>query len=103
MPTFILTFGFTDQGIRTIEDTQRRRNSAKKHAAMLGITIKDIYLTLGDSDLMYILDCPDGESAAKFALLVGTQGNVRTRTVMAFNEAESLQLIGAVSELKKKP
>jgi uncharacterized protein with GYD domain len=88
MPTFICSFSWTDRGIREVTKTAERRAAAKKRAAKLKIKIKDIYLTTGDSDLLYIIDAPDGESVAKFALSIGVQGNVRTKTVRAFTEAE---------------
>jgi uncharacterized protein with GYD domain len=88
MPTFLCSFSFTDAGIKGITDTVNRRKQARGRADKLKIKIKDIYLTSGDSDLLYILEAPDGESVAKFALAVGVQGNVRTKTVRAYTESE---------------
>jgi uncharacterized protein with GYD domain len=99
MPTFICSFNFTDAGIRKIKNTPERRAKARMRAKKLGITVKDIYLTSGDSDLLYILDAPDGESVAKFALVVGAQGNVRTKTVRAYTEAEFDKLLGEISDM----
>jgi uncharacterized protein with GYD domain len=48
---------------------------------------------------LYILDAPDGESVAKFALVVGAQGNVRTKTVRAYTEAEFDKLLGEISDM----
>jgi uncharacterized protein with GYD domain len=51
------------------------------------------YLTSGDDDLLLIVDTPNGDNVAKFALAVGSQGNVRTRTVRAWPESEFLKMI----------
>jgi len=88
MPTFICSFSFTDAGIRGIMDTTNRRAQARMRAGKLGIKVKEMYLTSGDSDLLYILEAPNGESVAKFALAVGAQGNVRSKTVRAYTESE---------------
>jgi uncharacterized protein with GYD domain len=58
----------------------------------MGIEIKDVYLTSGDDDLLLIVD-PNGDNVAKFALAIGSLGNVRTRTVRAWPETEFLKMI----------
>ena len=67
MPTFICTLHWTDQGIRSVTDALKRRQSARRVAEKLGITIKDIYITTGDSDVLVILEAPDWDTAAKFS------------------------------------
>ncbi len=98
MPTFLCSFSFTDAGIRGIKSTTSRRAQAKMRADKLGIKIKDIYLTSGDSDLLYILEAPNGESVAKFAIVVGAQGNVRTKTVRAYTVSEFDKMLGEITD-----
>ena len=43
----------------------------------MGVEIKEVYLTSGDDDLLIILDTPNGDNVAKFALALGALGNVR--------------------------
>jgi uncharacterized protein with GYD domain len=62
-------------------------------AKRLGVEIKEIYLTTGDSDLLAILDTPNGDNVAKFALALSARGNVRTRTCRAWPQAEYLKLL----------
>jgi uncharacterized protein with GYD domain len=93
MPTFIGMLSWTDQGIRSVKDTPKRVQAAKDAAKKLGIEIKQIFLTTGDFDLLTILEAADGDKVAKFALAAGAQGNIRTRTVRAWPEAEMIKLI----------
>jgi uncharacterized protein with GYD domain len=93
MPTFILSLNWTDQGIRNVKDAPKRAQAARELAKKMGVEIKDVYLTSGASDLLLILDAPDGDSIAKFALSMGSQGNVRTSTARAWREAELQKLI----------
>ena len=93
MPTFILSLNWTDQGIRSVKThpnaAKPRRCSPRKSE----FEIKDIYLTSGDSDLLVIVDTPNGDNVAKFAPALGSLENPRTRTARAWPEAEFQKLI----------
>jgi uncharacterized protein with GYD domain len=93
MPLFILSLSFTDQGIRTIKDAPKRTKAARDLAKKMGVTIKDVYLTSGETDLLVIVDAKSGDNVAKFALALGSIGNVRSRTARAWTESEYLKLI----------
>jgi len=84
MPTFILSLNWTDQGIRSVKDAPKRANASKELARKLGLEIKEIYITSGANDILIILDAPNGDNVAKFALALSSQGNVRTRTARAW-------------------
>src|SRR5262249_19785004 len=82
---------WTDQGIRKVKDAPKRNKAAKELAKKVGIEIKQVYLTSGDDDLILIVDTPNADNVAKFALALGSLGNVRTRTVRAWPESELLK------------
>jgi uncharacterized protein with GYD domain len=90
---FMSYLSWTDQGIRSVKDAPKRTQAARELAKKFGIEIKQVYLTSGDSDLLVILDAPDGDAVAKFAMTIGGMGNARTRTVRAWSEAEFLKLV----------
>jgi uncharacterized protein with GYD domain len=93
MPMFILSLGWTDQGIRGVKDAPKRSQAAKELASKVGVEIKQVFLTSGDDDLLLIVDTPDGDNVAKFALALSSLGNVRTRTARAWPEPEFHKLI----------
>src|SRR6266852_5981107 len=93
MLTFILSLNWTDQGIRAVKDAPKRGKAARALAKKVGVEVKQIYLTSGDSDLLVIVDSPNGDNVAKFALALGAQGNVRTRTARAWPQSEFQKLI----------
>src|SRR5262245_59741536 len=93
MPTFVITASWTDQGARAIKDVPKRTKAARELAKKLGVEIKHAFLTTGDSELLLILDAPDGGNVTKFALAISSLGNVRTRTARAWPEAEYVKMV----------
>jgi uncharacterized protein with GYD domain len=90
---FILSLNFTDQGIRNIKDAPKRAHQARELAKKVGVDIKQVYMTTGDSDLVVMVEAPNGDSMVKFAMATGMQGNVRTRTARAWTLEEYQKLI----------
>ena len=71
----------------------KRAQAAQELAKKVGVEIKEVYLTSGDDDMLLILDAPDGDNIAKFALALGALGNVRTRIARAWPQSEFQKLI----------
>lgn len=88
MPTFISLLSWTDAGIRSYKDTLDRAQAAGELAASLGGTLKDVYYTVGPYDIVSIAEFPDDQTATAFLLATGSQGNVRTTTLRAFDRDE---------------
>jgi uncharacterized protein with GYD domain len=93
MLTFMLSLNWTDQGVRGVKDAPKRAQASRDLAKKVGVEIKQIYLTSGDADLVFIIETPNGDNVAKFALALSTLGNLRTRTARAWPEAEFLKLV----------
>src|SRR5262249_61311646 len=93
MPTFILSLNWTDQGIRAVKDAPKRAKAAQELAKKVGVEIKEVYLTSGDRDLLIIVDAPSEDNVTKFALALGSRGNVRTSTARAWSQSEFQKLI----------
>ena len=93
---FIMSLNFTDQGIRGIKDAPKRAKAARDLAKKLGVEIKHLYLTSGDSDLVVITETANGDNMAKFALALGSLGNVRSRTARAWTAEEYQKIVAAL-------
>ena len=96
MATYIMLINYTDQGIRTVKDSPKRLDAAKKMLKTMGGEIKEFYLTMGSYDLAIVAEAPSDDVMAKFALAAGSLGNVRTTTLKAFPEAEYRKIIAAL-------
>jgi uncharacterized protein with GYD domain len=94
MASFVVLANFTDQGIRNVKDTLQRAEAFKELANKLGVTVKDIYWTLGRYDVIATCDAPDDETATALSLSVGSFGNVRTETLRAFSAADVGNILG---------
>jgi len=94
MPTYILLGSFTDQGIRNVKDTTKRAEVLRDMGQKFGVTVKEVYWTLGRYDVATILEAPDDAAATALGLSIGALGNVRTETMRAFSAAEMSQVLG---------
>lgn len=93
MPTYVSLLNYTHQGIQNIKDSPKRLDAAKKLLKGMGGELKEFYLTMGAYDIVVVAEAPSDEAMAKFALAVGSAGNVRTTTLKAFTEAEYRKII----------
>ncbi|HEY2527474.1 MAG TPA: GYD domain-containing protein [Xanthobacteraceae bacterium] len=93
MPTFIISMNWTDQAIRAVKEARSRAQYGRELGKKFGVEYKALYMTSGDSDLVAIVDAPNGDDVAKFVLALCSRGNVRTRTCRAWPETEYLEMI----------
>jgi uncharacterized protein with GYD domain len=88
MPTYIALSHFTDQGVRTVKDTTKRADAVKEAAKKYGANMTQVYWTMGQYDLVAVIEAPNDEAMTAFALALGGAGNIRTQTLRAFGKDE---------------
>jgi uncharacterized protein with GYD domain len=93
MATYIVLGQFTDQGIRNVKDTGKRAEALKDMAKKAGASIKEVYWTIGQYDIVTIVDAPDDVSFTALMLTVGGLGNVRTQSLRAFTAPEMSSIL----------
>ena len=94
MALYIVLANFTEQGIRNIKDSPKRTEAFKDMAKKCGATVKDTFWTLGQYDIVAILEAPDDISITALGLSAGALGNVRTQTLRAFTAADIKSILG---------
>lgn len=97
MVTYVMLLNWTDQGIRNVKDSPKRLDAVKKLAKDLGGEVKSFYMTLGQYDLVLILDMPNNDKQAAFALKLGSSGNVRSTTLKAFPEEDYRRILATLA------
>ena len=88
MPRYVTLINWTEQGIAGFKDTVDRYEAAQQQFEQLGVEFVDVYWTLGDHDLVSVVEAPDDESLTAALLSLGAGGNVRTKTMRAFSRDE---------------
>ena len=94
MATYIVLGKFTDQGIRGVKDTTKRADAFKAMAKKAGATVKDLYWTLGQFDVITMVDTPDDATLAALLLNAGALGNLHTQSLRAFSAEEIGAIVG---------
>jgi uncharacterized protein with GYD domain len=88
MVTYIGLLSFTDKGIQGIKDTTKRAAATKEMARKAGVNMREIFWTVGEYDIVCLLEADDEAALAAFSLATASQGNVRTRSMRAYTAAE---------------
>ena len=96
MPHFICFLNWTDEGAKNAKGITERRDAAHSLVASLGGKVVGTYVTTGQYDVVVILDMPEGDAMAKFALTIGSRGQARTTTVRAFPPEEISQIVSSL-------
>ena len=93
MATYISLISFTDQGIRNVKQSPERAQAFRDMVEKAGATVKAIYWTLGNYDLVAVTDVPDDATAMTLLLTTGSIGNIRTQTLKGFSAEEMAPIL----------
>ena len=88
MPTFIRLASLTEQGIRNVRNFPQMVGEAKEILQQHNATLLYAWATLGEYDVVAVIDAPDAKTAAQISALIGAKGNFRARTLSAVPIAE---------------
>ncbi|AEH86925.1 GYD domain-containing protein [Mesorhizobium opportunistum] len=93
MTTYIMLMTWTEQGAKNVRDSPKRLDAARKQLGEMGGSFKSFYLTMGEYDMVAVVEAPDDAVLARFALMLAASGNIRTRTLKAFPEFAYREII----------
>ena len=96
MATYISLVQFTDKGIQAAKETTERVAEWVAKVESKGVTLKQMYWTLGQYDQVCIFDAPDDETAASVLLAADMLGNIRTQTLRAFTASEMEKILAKI-------
>jgi uncharacterized protein with GYD domain len=95
-PTYISLVKFTEKGIQNAKQTTQRLDAWAAKVQSMGVTIKQMYWTLGEYDQVCIFEAPDDETAASVLLAANMLGNIRSQTMRAFTAPEMEKILSKV-------
>ncbi len=96
MSTYFILANWTEQGIKDVKASPKRLRAAKRLAKACGVKFRSFHMTLGQYDIIVSVEAPNDEAVARFALALGSAGNVRTTTLKGFTEQEYREIIGSL-------
>jgi uncharacterized protein with GYD domain len=96
MTTYVALVNWTDQGARDVAASPKRVDMARQQLESMGGRFQSVYMTMGEYDLVLVYEAPDDAVAARLTLMLGRQGNVRTKTLKAFPEAAYREIIASL-------
>ncbi|MEE8350404.1 MAG: GYD domain-containing protein [Acidobacteriota bacterium] len=96
MANFVILLRWTQKGIEHVKDSPARFEHFKETVEAVGGKMLSFHMTLGEYDMMAVVDVPDDEAAAKMELSVRAVGTVDIETLRAFDEQEYLDIIDEV-------
>jgi uncharacterized protein with GYD domain len=88
MPTYVMLTNLTADGVRTLKDNPNRVTEVNKEVEQLGVTVKDQYATLGQYDVVTIVEAPDDKTMAKVSVELGSRGTMSSQTLAAIPAGE---------------
>jgi uncharacterized protein with GYD domain len=97
VPTYIALVDYTDQGMRHVRDSPKRLDTAKAMLKDMGGSFKAFYMTMGVHDIVAIYEAPDDAVAARFTLMLGMAGHVRSQTLKAFPEPAYREIVATLT------
>jgi uncharacterized protein with GYD domain len=97
MPTYVSLINWTDQGIKNFRDTTERAKDFAKLVEARGGKVRELVWTVGEYDIVSVVEFPDDESGVAALLQVGALGNIRSNTLRAFSAGEMDSIITKTS------
>lgn len=93
MATYMLLFKWTDLGRREVATLPDRVTAVTKNLEEMGGKVLGFYLTMGKYDQVGLVEAPDDEVAAKYAIFLAGRGYVTSETLRCFSMDEVRGLI----------
>ncbi|MGD0945096.1 MAG: GYD domain-containing protein [Acidimicrobiales bacterium] len=97
MSTYVSLLNWTDQGIKSFRQSTERAKEFTKLIEASGGKVRELVWTVGEYDLVSVIEFPDEESSMAALLKLGAAGNIRSNTLRAFSTSEMEGIIARTS------
>lgn len=84
MPTYVIL----GKAYKNVKGTVRRAGTFRNLAKKMRVRVKEIYWTMGQYDVVVIIDAPNDATASRLLIAAHSLGNVQTETLRAYTEKE---------------
>jgi len=97
MALYVTLSNFTDQGIKLIKDSPQRAEAFKQRAATHGVKVHTVLWTLGQYDVVTIVEADDDIAATALALSQAALGNLRGQTLKAYDAGDMAKIVAKMA------
>lgn len=82
MPKYLVEATYSSEGLKGLQKDKAsgRREVVAKAVKGLGGTLESFYFSLGECDVVVIMDLPDASAAAAYGITISASGALRTKT-----------------------
>ncbi len=102
MPTYVVLYKFTADGVKNIRDSVKRAGLTRQQNAAAGFKITEVLWTQGPYDMVAIVEAPNEEMMMGAMLNVVSAGNVSSTTMRAFDAPAMSRILATVPSLAKE-
>lgn len=105
MPKFLLEGQYSSEGLSGLaaDGAAKRERDAKAAIKSLGGKVEAFYYSLGDNDVVLIVDLPDNASAAAASIATGSTGLVSLRSTALLSVKEADEAIEKAKGARYRP
>ena len=100
MPSYVLLLKYTDEGMQNIKYLPQHISALRQAVEAAGGHLPHVCLTMGQYDLVALIEAPTDQSCASIVLALCSVGNVRSTTLRAFKEEELPELAASLPSLE---
>jgi uncharacterized protein with GYD domain len=93
MTAYVSLINWTDQGIKNFRDSTQRAADFSRLVESSGGRVRELLWTVGEYDIVCVVDFPDDETGVATLLRLGSAGNIRSNTLRAFSAEEMAGII----------
>ena len=102
MPSYVLLLRYTDQGMQNIKYLSEHISAFRQTVEGAGGKVPKVYLTMGQYDVVAIVEAPSDQACVSMALSLISLGNIRSTTLKAFAEDEFGTVVGEIPSLEEE-
>ena len=88
MAVYVVLYNLTEQGRKSIKNLADRMDEAAERATSQGVKVLGNYVTMGQYDVVTIIEAADDATVARGAAAILERGNVTSVTMRAFTSSE---------------
>ena len=96
MPIYVVLSNFTDQGRTDVKNTSERLESLAPVAQQLGVKVLANAITMGQYDVVTVMEAADDATIAQVVGRVMSRGYVTTQTLRGFSAEEFRQITNSL-------